>query len=499
MGDVVPAESRIFDLITARLPALVAYVDRQLNYRFCNQAYEVFFGVAPGALDGCPVVEALGGVVYARARDEIERVLAGQRVQFDVTLPAAADRERTLQVEYLPDFESGSREVRGYVIVAHDITIRKKAERELIERTASFQLLTETIPSGIWRCDPDGAADYASQRFADMVGFKVEDLLGWGWSSLIHPEDQPRVLREWQTARAAGGAIVIEFRVRHARGDYQWFISQGNPFRDETGQIIKYYGTWTNVDEQKRTAVENVELLHRERTAVRVRDEFLSAASHELKTPLTALKLQSQLLRHRREKGDAAAYSPERIDTLIEQVDLQVNRMTRLVDDMLDISRIQTGRLHMHSGLVDVGYWLESSVRLSREHLSADHGATLQLTAPEPALVRGDVQRLTQVLTSLLANAVRFGDGRPVRVGATTADGFVTVSVRDEGRGLAADKREKIFERFENAVGPNEGSGLGLGLFIARQIVTSHEGQIWVESEPGRGATFFVRLPVAVD
>ena len=498
MTEAAPSENRIFDLIAARLPALVAYVDQDLNYRFCNRAYETFFGCSPGQLDGRPVTEGLGAVVFARAKSSIDLVLAGERVQFDITLPSEADRERTLQVEYLPDFDPKSAAVRGYVVVAHDITIRKHSERALIERTASFQILTETIPSGIWRCDPDGAADYASQRFAAMVGFKVEELLGWGWAGLIHPDDKDRVLREWQAARADGGAIVIEFRVRNVRGEYRWFISQGNPFRDSAGQVIKYYGTWTDVDDQKRTALENVELLRRERAAVKVRDEFLSVVSHELKTPLTGLKLQSQLLRHLREKGDATAYSPERIDGLIEQVDLQVNRLTRLVDDMLDISRIQTGRLHMHSGLVDVAHLLESSVRLTREQCNAYRGETLHLVPPANITVRGDVTRLTQVMTSLLVNAVRFGDGRPVLVGATASLGFVTMTVRDEGRGIAADKREKIFERFESAITPNEGSGLGLGLYIARQIVNSHAGQIWVESEPGQGATFYVRLPVAV-
>jgi signal transduction histidine kinase len=164
---------------------------------------------------------------------------------------------------------------------------------------------------------------------------------------------------------------------------------------------------------------------------------------------------------------------------------------------MLDISRIQTGTLPMHAGLVDVGSLIESSVRLSREFLAARRGSELQFVAPAQILVRGDVGRLTQVMTSLLANALRFGDGRPVQVEAQADSETVTISVRDEGRGVAADKREKIFERYASAISPAEGGGLGLGLFIARQIVTSHGGQIWVESEPGRGATFYVRLPRA--
>ena len=490
MAEAAPHVARIFDLITADFPALVAYVGRDLRYRFANRAYEKWYGRGPGELNGLTVPEGVGAVRYQSVRDKIARVLDGERVRFEINY-----HERTLDLEYLPDFEPGGVEVRGYVVIAHDTTRQTRHERALIERTKDFSLLTETIPQGIWRCDPDGAADYCSQRFCDLVGYVEADLLGWGWAGLIHADDRARVLVEWQAARDAGGAISIEFRVRVADGRYRWYLSLGNPLRDDHGTIVKYYGTWTDIDEQKRTLLENDQLLQRERQAVRARDEFLSVASHELKTPLTSLKLQSQLVRHLRERGDARAYEPARIDALLTQIDRQVNRLNRLVDDMLDISRIQAGRLRIEPRLIDLAPVIENTTRRVREQNEIPD----QVCLDPPASVRvvADPERVSQILESLLSNALRYGEGRPVHVGLTHAGANVILRVRDEGRGIPSEMHARIFERFERVDALGDPSGLGLGLFIARQIVRAHDGEIWVESEVGRGATFCVRLPVA--
>lgn len=482
MPDSAAQTNRQFSDVLADFPALVAYVDRDLRYRFANRAYENLYGRGPGEVEGASVAEVLGPLRFQCAQSWIKRALGGERVRFEVEFS-----ERTLELEYLPDVDAAHAVVRGYVVIAHDITR---------DQTRAFDMLTETIPQGIWRCDPAGAAEYCSQRFCDLVGYHERELLGWGWAGLIHPDDRARVLVEWQAARDAGGAISIEFRVRLADGSHRWFLSLGNPLRNPQGEAIRYYGTWTDIDEKKRLAIENDRLLVRERAAVRARDEFLSVASHELKTPLTSLKLQSQLLRHLRDRGDARAYEPQRIDALIDQVDRQVNRLNRLVDDMLDISRIQAGRLRIEPRLIELAPLVARATARVRECSRGD--VDLSFGDADPVRVVADPDRLVQVLESLLSNALRYGEGRPVRVRLGHEKGTVLLSVTDEGRGIPLDLQARIFERFERADLPNDAGGLGLGLFIARQIVVAHDGQIWVESEMGRGATFFVRLPGAI-
>jgi signal transduction histidine kinase len=200
-----------------------------------------------------------------------------------------------------------------------------------------------------------------------------------------------------------------------------------------------------------------------------------------------------------RSKGDPSAYAPARVDALVEQVDRQVNRLVRLVDDMLDISRIQSGRLRINQSAVDVPKLVAEAVQDTREQFGPERTSDLRQGPTAPARVRADAARLHQVFTGLLANAIRFGEGRPVVIESAVSGDVVTITVRDEGRGIPQDKVEKIFERYGSTISPNEGSGLGLGLFIARQIVASHGGRIWVESEAGQGATFRVALPLAAD
>lgn len=224
------------------------------------------------------------------------------------------------------------------------------------------------------------------------------------------------------------------------------------------------------------------------------RDEFLSIASHELKTPLTALKLQSQIFKRAVAKGDPEAYSKERIDRLMSEADRQVDRLVRLVDDMLDISRLRTGGISINKEPVQLHDLVKYCI--SRHLQQFYTGDSEILRRCDEVTISCDRQRMEQVISNLLNNAYRYGRGRPFHVEVEKRDGVARISVSDEGIGIAPEDREKIFERFKRSVPAREISGLGLGLYIARQVVESHEGCIWVESELGKGSTFIVELPL---
>jgi PAS domain S-box-containing protein len=535
-----------------------------------------------------------------------------------------------------------------------DINDRVETAQVLRERSELFRLITDTIPHGVWRTNPDGAGDYFSQRFSEIVGYPVEELLGWGWAEVIHPEDRPRVLKAWQEGRDAQAPVAAEFRVKGAEGRDRWFISLGNPFFDASGNLVKYYGTWTDIDEQKTragqlqklaetslllnstrplsdklaiiteqsreilgahqaalrleplipggepvsntsysakyalargslldpaetglydllcrlnrpvrftqaeleatpgyrralgnhpaprhgflaaplvngrgepigvlqisdkyegefaeadegifaqvaqiasAAIENAQLLEREQAAVVARDEFLSIASHELKTPLTSLKLQSQIFQRMVEKGDARAYQPERLGAVMDQTNRQVNRLTRLVDDMLDISRIRTGKLSVQPRPILMGELVHDALERMLPHFRKEGVPEPVLDVRADPLVNADPVRMEQVVNNLLTNALRYGKGQPVHVTLEKSGGGARLTVRDQGMGIERQNLEKIFDRFERAVSANEVSGLGLGLYISRQIVKAHGGRIWAESEPGQGSAFYVELP----
>lgn len=247
--------------------------------------------------------------------------------------------------------------------------------------------------------------------------------------------------------------------------------------------------------EQEALLQELTETQEELRKAITIRDEFMSIASHELKTPLTSLKLQIQLRQRYLKKGDASAFTIDKIAKMVESDDRQIQRLIRLIDDMLDISRIRSGRLTVHPATFDLSELVRDVVDRFSEQLAAA-GCTVTLTVPGPVVGYWDHFRVEQVVINLLTNAMRYGAGKPVTIVLEAGDGRARLSVRDEGIGIAEEHQARIFQQFERVVSASQIGGLGLGLYIVDQIVRAHGGSIRVESALGKGSTFIVELPV---
>jgi signal transduction histidine kinase/integral membrane sensor domain MASE1 len=248
--------------------------------------------------------------------------------------------------------------------------------------------------------------------------------------------------------------------------------------------------TEQKVIEQKLRLTES-NLLH----ALSVRDEFLAIASHELKTPLTALKLSGQFFKRGVLKNDQEVLSLKKIGSFIDKNCFQIDRLTRLVDDMLDISRMRTGKFSLKKEYCCLSQILKDVLQKTRDHFEQSGSGQPQVDKLEDAYGVWDSLRIEQVLTNILTNAIRYGQGRSIHVSLTSLDDRVIFSVRDHGLGIPESEQEKIFERFERGIHTREISGLGLGLFITKQIVAAHHGKVWVQSKLGEGATFHVEIP----
>ncbi|HEX8435706.1 GAF domain-containing sensor histidine kinase, partial [Archangium sp.] len=243
------------------------------------------------------------------------------------------------------------------------------------------------------------------------------------------------------------------------------------------------------------TALDNALLYREAQEAICMRDEFLTVASHELNTPLTSLRLQAQRLERLSRKPCDEADFREAVRKTVGGVDQQIDRLRRLVDSLLDVSELETGRFSLEREEVDltelVGEVLE---RLSEPLLRAR--CPVELRTAGRVVGRWDRLRLEQVIISLLGNAMKFGAGKPIEVQVLAPQGQAQLVVKDQGMGIPVEEQSRIFERLARAVSERHFGGLGLGLFIARQIVEAHGGTIRVESEPGAGATFIVELPL---
>jgi signal transduction histidine kinase len=268
-----------------------------------------------------------------------------------------------------------------------------------------------------------------------------------------------------------------------------------HPYRDSSGApkgvLVVIHDVTLPVLARKQLEDLTTEL----KTAVRARDEFLSLASHELRTPLTGMKLYTQAARRSLEKNSSEAVQATRMSRLIEQTDHGLGRMIRLVEDMLDISRIQNGKLQLHLEDVDFARAVQETLERFGPQF-AEAGIEVSLHAPTSLTARVDRFRVEQVLTNLITNAIRYAPGAPVEVRLAAEPSRITLSFQDNGPGIAERDQERVFERFERLTPGSNVSGLGLGLYIVREIVRAHGGSIRLHSEPGQGTRFIIELPV---
>ena len=371
-----------------------------------------------------------------------------------------------------------------------DITERKRTQDEIANSEQEFREFIEGMPQIAIISNPDGSVLYYNQRHYDYFGLEPGQSEAWAWKDIemVHPEDLQRTIEAWNRALKTGEIYTMECRLRRHDGEYRWHLGRSYPLKDKTGAIRRWVGTNTDIHEQKILARNLQESLN-------ARDEFLSLASHELKTPMTSLKMGSQILK-KNLTTKTEEVTPDRVIRFVDQVDQQINRINRLVDDMLDISRIRSGNLSIEAAEMDMHELLSDlKQRLDSAFIEK---TTEELKFESCGMVKGswDKLRIEQVITNLLTNALRYGGGKPVRLTLDARPDKAIIKVADEGIGIAPELQGKIFERFERGgISASEISGLGLGLYITKRLVEAHGGTVEVSSKPSQGSEFVVKLP----
>ncbi len=230
---------------------------------------------------------------------------------------------------------------------------------------------------------------------------------------------------------------------------------------------------------------------------VQARDEFLSIASHELKTPLAAMLLQLQLALHNIRNVSLANFSVEKLLKMLQSTEQQSRRLSKMINDLLNVSLITTGRMELEKEKTD----LSQLVRDVTDRFSGraeKEGFPIMVSAPTPVVGEWDKLRIEQAVTNLISNAIKYGNSEPISVAVGTNGNMAMISVTDSGIGIPHDKQERIFERFERAVANSAYKGLGVGLYITKHIITTHNGRIKLISKPNNGATFIIELPLNV-
>ena len=230
--------------------------------------------------------------------------------------------------------------------------------------------------------------------------------------------------------------------------------------------------------------------------AVRMRDDFMSIVSHEVRTPLNGLILETQLRKMHLARDNAAAFTLDKMKAMVERDERQIQSLIRLIEDMLDVSRIRTGKLSIRPGQFDLSRLVSTLVETFAPQISAAQ-SSVNLSAESPVVGLWDEFRIEQVVSNLLTNALRYGAKSPIDVSVYVEGENAIVEVRDQGIGISEENQQRIFQQFERVSAKHAVAGLGLGLFISEQIVAAHGGKITVQSALGEGAVFRVSLPLA--
>lgn len=353
-----------------------------------------------------------------------------------------------------------------------------RLEEKVAYESRFFTLLTNALPQIVWTALPDGSFDYFNHQWFEFTSLSEAKSLKDGWLQIVHPDDQDKARMLWIQAIKTSNPFQAELRFKDNEGDcFKWFLIRAIVSRNTDGEVLKWFGTCTDINDHKREQEK--------------KDEFIAITSHELKTPLTSIKVYLQLLQMQLKDADnKPAYN------LSKEMNQQINRLNDLINDLLDISLLDTGKLKLHRQLFDFDkFIIRSTKRL--QMLTPTH--KLLVEGQSGQRVYADRRRIEQALTNLVSNGIKYSpNADKVLIKISNHNKEVKVSVIDFGLGIPKTDQKYIFERFyrSNGLENSSLSGFGLGLYITNEVLKREGGKVSVDSRVGKGSTFSFTLPL---
>ena len=385
-----------------------------------------------------------------------------------------------------------------------EIAERVRTEEALRESEKRYRTLVNLVPEIIYVLDPDGKIAFIS-RGVEALGYTPDELLGKRFEEMLHQDDIKKAETGFVERRVGERATRdLEMRLLTKHGEVRnhaarsvevaitarglWDVPD-NHIKQPEKTFLGTLGIAHDITERKRAEEAEKELM-------RMKDDFVANVSHELRTPLSSVKGFLDLLRKGKVKDPAVQQE------FLNRAAQDADRLTALVNDLLDVARMEAGRLRLEVEEVDMSVLIAETLQ-SLESLAGNKGVSMTYTAPKTSVVvEADRRRLQQVLVNLVGNAIKFSEAqRPILVTGEVTNNYVTTEVIDQGPGIPAEALPRLFDRFYQVdiSAKRAGGGTGLGLYISKQIIEAHGGHIGVESELGKGSTFFFSLPLQRD
>jgi PAS domain S-box-containing protein len=435
--------------------------------------------------------------VQRQLRAAIQRAAGGESSRYDVVVRLGPDRYEPIDFTISP-LRDDDGQVTHLVPSAIVITERVEAERASRESEAQFRTLADSIPQLAWMADASGSIFWYNRRWFDYTGASFEEMQGWGWQAVHHPDWVEQVTERFRSAVEHGEPWSDTFPLRGADGSYRWFLSRALPITDSDGRVQRWFGTNTDVTEQREAAEERERLYRLVRAASEAKSEFMGTMSHELRTPLNAIIGYADLL-----DTGIAGVLPDRAIAYVDRIRLAAGHQKQLIEDVLSFNRLEANqqeqalvqRVNVADVVRDITAVIAPLAQAKGLLLTSDIGVTE---------IDTDARKLRQILVNLMGNAVKFTAHGSVSLRVRDANGVVRFEVEDTGVGLSAELVESAFEPFWQADRSltRTADGSGLGLTISRRFAHTLGGEIVVTSEPGKGSTFTLVVPcggIAVD
>ena len=375
----------------------------------------------------------------------------------------------------------------GFISACMDIDDQKNFREKILASELKLKTISNAAPVGLWMTDVNGQNIFVNDTWIEWTGIPYHKQLGQGWLDKVIEEDRhnaPALFRERMEKREK---FTAEFRIIRTNGELCWCLTEGSPYYDIDGSFAGYAGSVTDITEMKKME---------ER-----KDDFIKMASHELKTPITSIKGYAQLLLSIYDEVNEEKFQASRstVKSSLTTISKQVSKLTRLISELLDLTRIESGKLELHKSVFDLSSLIEEAVQDVR-YTTNRHAIIIHNNFE--GTIYADKDRLSQVLLNLLTNAIKYSPAADkVEIFVDGDKTKTTIKIKDFGIGIDKRDQSKIFHRFYRVEGKSEQTfpGFGIGLFIASEIVQRHNGIVQVESQKNKGSTFIITLPVPTE
>lgn len=480
-----------FRFVTDSVPVMIWLTDASLNTTYLNQAWQEFTGLTPEELLSSGWLTQ----IHPEERESVRQAFlqaADQRAQISLEYRLKRkDGEYRYMSEAGIPLTTDNGDFQGYIGYVIDITERKQAEFVITQNESTWRALANSIPQQAWMADAEGYRFWLNQPYLDYTGSTMEASQGWGWTSFIREDQAEALVENIRLASHTKAPFEATVAIRAKNGQYRWFLSRAMPIENADGEIIRWFGTNTDIHELQ----EMQEALERSQRqlAISNRDleQFAAIASHDLQAPLRKAKSFCEMIRPRLQvQLDPETYS------LMGRIHASLESMQSLVSDLLSLSQVSTEAQAFD--LIDLSPILKRVITTLSD-LIEETGAVIQIK--QLVQVYGDGEQLTLLIQNLLENAIKYqppGQKPQVEIEAINPERHLCqISVRDNGIGFSQSQAERIFRPFERLHGKSSAyHGNGIGLAICHRIVERHNGHIWATSSPGQGSVFVIQLPV---